>query len=112
MKFLTERFEQIKTLYPDIKLLTREQIVLLEPMVIQDRDPQEEIIAVSSKEGYAIDFGALCASFVAEAKHYTNKKIDTLTGTNVQHIEKKHDYYIVVLDNSTTLRAKTVVVSA
>jgi len=51
-------------------------------------------------------------SFIEEAKQYTNKKIDVLAGTEVIHIEKKHDYYIVTLDTGAQLRSKTVVVSA
>ncbi len=109
---LTERFEQIKSLYSDISFLHGDQIATIEPNVMKARPAYEPIVAVSSPYGYAIDFWAVSASFVEEAKHYTNKKIDVLTGTEVMHIEKKHDYYIVTLNTGVELRSKTIVVSA
>lgn len=54
----------------------------------------------------------MCDSFVEEAKHYTHKKIDVLTGTDASHIERKHDYYTITLSSGVVLKAKTVVVSA
>lgn len=109
---LTERFDQIKNLYPDIQLLDGDQIAAIEPQVMKGRAAYEPIVAVSSSQGYAIDFGAVSASFVQEAKHYTDKKIDVLTKTEVVYMEKKHDYYVIRLNTGVQLKSKTVVVSA
>ena len=53
---LRNRYEQFKTLFPNLRLLERSEIAIKEPQVLVDRPESQEILALYTDEGYAVDF--------------------------------------------------------
>ena len=107
---LRKRYEQFKTLFPDLRLLKRTEIAAKEPHVLVDRPEQQEILALYTNEGYAIDYNRLAQSFVANSLSNTDTKIDLLFDTKVKQIEKKSEYQIKT--SRGTVTAKVVLVAA
>ena len=108
---LKARYHEFKQLFPHLKLLDRAQIAAKEPKVLLERQTDEEIIALYTDEGYAVDFNALARSFLHNAVSNTDKSIDLLFDSKVKRIVKDKDIYKVELANET-IAAKTVMVAA
>jgi malate dehydrogenase (quinone) len=111
VKQLQTRYQEFKQLFPDLKLLNRLEIAKKEPKVLVGREIDEEIVALYTSEGYAIDFNALAKSFLNNAIKNTAKNIDLLFNTKVKKITKHNQQYQVhILDQIIT--AKIVLVAA
>jgi malate dehydrogenase (quinone) len=118
-KQLKERYQQFKSLFPDLRLLEREEIAVKEPKVLVDRPADQEIMALYTDEGYTVDFNRLAKSFVANSvsdssgnsSQNPEKTIDFLFKTKVKKITKQpHGYQIQTADQ--TITGKVVIVAA
>lgn len=107
---LTKRFSTFSQLYPGLKIIKRDEIGKLEPRVVIGRDPDQEIIALVTGDGYTVDFKRLCHSFVDKAKA-ENKGICLHLNTKLLKIEKNKDHYTVIT-NMGPLRASVVVIAS
>ena len=110
---LEKRYENIKDIFPKLRKLTKEEIAELEPNIIKGRNPEEEITALSTSDGYAVDFGKLSESFVKHAKE-TDKEIDVFLHRKIKKIEKdekEKDAYRIVAEGKT-VEASVIVVCA
>ena len=67
----------------------KDEIAKIEPKIVEGRDPNEELVALCSADGYAIDFGKLSESFVKQSLHKTGKEIEVLLETKVKKISKE-----------------------
>lgn len=110
VNILRARFETFRTLYPNLRMIGKEEIGKIEPRVIDGRDPDQELLALVTKDGITVDFGALCHSFVDNAKK-ENPGISVYFSTRVLKIVKTNDGYRLITDNGE-YEAPTVVVSA
>ena len=64
-QFLRKRFDTFKQLFPNLKLLERDDIAELEPKVVEGRRPDEEIVALGSTDEYtAVNYTTLSEAFV------------------------------------------------
>ncbi|MGW8185331.1 MAG: FAD-dependent oxidoreductase [Candidatus Moraniibacteriota bacterium] len=90
---LTKRFEDFKISYPKLRLLNKKEIGKIEPRVVEKRNPQENISALMSEDGYIVDYKALSKSFVENANQEKNKNINIFLNTVVESISKKNDNY-------------------
>lgn len=108
---LRERYKEFKSLFPKLKLIEKEEIALLEPNVVKDRAPDEEILALSTEEGYTIDFQKLAQSFLEKSIDTSEKSIDFMTGTKVKSIKKEGELYHIQTDREAIV-AKVVVFTA
>ncbi|WP_036484710.1 FAD-dependent oxidoreductase [Myxosarcina sp. GI1] len=108
---LKERYHEFKQLFPDLKLLTREEIAAVEPNVLTARDPEEEILALYTPEGYTVDYHQLAVSFLENAIKNRHKNIDLMMATKVKKITRTNDLYQIETGNKTLI-AKTVAVTA
>ncbi|MEM8832395.1 MAG: FAD-dependent oxidoreductase [Cyanobacteria bacterium P01_G01_bin.19] len=108
---LKARYQEFKQLFPDLKLLDRSQIGEKEPKVLLDRPRDEEIIALYTDEGYAVDFNALAESFLRNATKDSPKNIDVLFDRKVEKIIKQGEQYLVKTTDKT-ITAKAVMVAA
>lgn len=89
VKDLEERWTQFRDLFPSLSRLEADEIAKIEPLVMEGRDPQESVLALSSPEGYTIDYGALSQSFVTQAlKEKRDKIIDIFYNTLIFKIEQ------------------------
>ncbi len=113
---LRDRYETFKALFPDLRLIKREDIEALEPNVLKGRSRDEETLALFTTEGYTVDYGRLSQSFVENATKHTDKAIDLMMGTKVLAIEAVlnelgKESFTITTDRQT-LAAKTVVVAS
>jgi L-2-hydroxyglutarate oxidase LhgO len=96
-------------LYPKLELIDRDRIAELEPAVVEERDPDVELRALYTPDGYVVDYGETAKSLVAEARDESG--VDVYTGTPVEGIVETADGYAVRTDAGTAM-ADGVVVSA
>jgi malate dehydrogenase (quinone) len=108
---LKDRYHEFKQLFPNLSLLNREEIAEKEPKVLVDRPSAEEIIALFTTEGYAVDFNLLAQSFVANSLDKFEGKIDLLFKTKVEQITKVDEIYQLKIPGKT-IQAKVVLVAA
>ncbi|QQK65008.1 FAD-dependent oxidoreductase [Cobetia sp. cqz5-12] len=114
-QFLRKRFDTFKQLFPNLKLLERDDIAELEPKVVEGRRPDEEIVALGSTDEYtAVNYTTLSEAFVSEGEKAAAEKgmnFDVRLSTAVEDIRKEGDVYKVKTDKGE-LSARYVVVSA
>ncbi|MEM8672894.1 MAG: FAD-dependent oxidoreductase [Cyanobacteria bacterium P01_G01_bin.67] len=108
---LKARYQEFKTLFPDLRLLEPQEIIAKEPQVFVDRDTDEELIALFTNEGYTIDFKRLAQSFVDRALDNSEEKIDLLFNTKVKQISRYDELYQIETQ-SKTLRSPVIIVAA
>lgn len=107
---LRERFKEFKFLFPQLKLLEKEQIELIEPNIVINRRQDEEILALFTEEGYTIDFQKLSQSFLHKSNQYSQKNINLMMETKVEKIENKENLYQITT-NKEVINANVVVFS-
>jgi len=107
---LKKRFEVFNQLFPELRMIGKEEIGKIEPRVIEGRDPGQELLALATKEGYTVDFGKLSHSFVSNAK-IVNPDLSVYLSTKVLKITRYGDGFRLVTDNGE-FEANAVVVTA
>jgi len=108
---LEERYEEIKELYPDLQKLDRKGIGNIEPNIMKGRKDDEELLALYTPDGYAVNYGMLAASFIKEVEKGANNRSDLLLGCKVENITRTDDGYKLVTSKGV-FRAEVVVVDA
>ena len=91
---LKEWWKPREELFPNMKIIEREEIAEHEPKLVEGRNHDQEILAVFTKKGYAVDYGALSKSFVDEAQK-SGGKIKILVNTKITNLSKKGEEYII-----------------
>ena len=113
--FLSDRYTEFKTLFPKLRLIDRAEIAIVEPAVTAGRSEAEELLALSTPEGYAVDYQKLSASFVssslAQMESEADRSVDLLMNTKVQSIQKEKDVYAITAGGKT-IYAKAVAVTS
>ncbi|MDE2021752.1 MAG: FAD-dependent oxidoreductase [Patescibacteria group bacterium] len=90
---LEERFAPLRHIFPFLQKLDADGIARAEPEVMRGRSEGEPVLALFNPEGYAVDYGALAASFVADAAPRAG--IETHFNTEVHAVEPQDDGYLV-----------------
>ncbi len=83
---LRTRFTLLKDQFPNISLLERAEIAMVEPNVVKGRSADEPILALASTDGYVVNFGLVAEEFVRLAKQVSNKTVDVFLDTEVKNI--------------------------
>ncbi|MDY7013043.1 MAG: FAD-dependent oxidoreductase [Cyanobacteriota bacterium] len=109
---LRARYEEFKELFPDLRIIERSEIEQLEPNVLKGRESEQEILALFTPEGYALDFQKLSQSFLQSSLAPTDRNITIEFGQKVRDIQKKEDGYRLVKENGEVFLAKAVAVMA
>jgi len=107
---LSERYKSFSRLYPRLRLIGKEEIGKIEPRILEGRDPQQEISALSTDEGYTVDFGKLSHSFVKNAREL-NPGVSVYLSTKVLKITRNENKFEIVT-NKGEFEANAVVVAA
>lgn len=107
---LKERSGPFCELFPKLRVIEKEEIGRLEPRILEGRDPDQELLALCTEDGYTVDFGALACNFVDNAKK-ENPNIDVKLNTKLSKIIKT-DFGYKVFTNIGELDSKTVIVTA
>jgi malate dehydrogenase (quinone) len=94
VKELRERYPAFSQLFPHLRMIEREEIGKIEPRVLEGRDPNQEILALVTEDGYSVDFKKLCHSFVNNALK-KNPVMGIHLDTKLLKITKEGDHYLV-----------------
>ena len=97
VKTLRDRYPSFGQLFPNLKMIEREEIGGIEPRIIEGRDPGQELLALLTEDGYTVDFRRLCLSFVNNAKAL-NPDLSIYLSTRVEKITRAGDSYIIKTD--------------
>lgn len=104
-----KRQVEFEKIFPDFKIIHRDEISKIEPEVVRGRKASEKIIAGYSENGYIVDFGMLAKTLSTEAEQdkpgaqiFTNTKITKI-------IQQKNGFEIST--TSGTFFAEAVVVA-
>ena len=104
------RFKEFKRLYPYLELWDEEFLATFEPKLLEDR--KEPILAMGARDQITtVDYKKLSESFVQQALD-TNKNIQMRYNEEVTRIEREEDGIFTITSDTTSFRAKSVVVNA
>jgi len=107
---LKARFEKFKTLYPYLELWDEAFLKAFEPKLVEGR--KEPILAMGARgQITTVDYKRLSESFIQKALD-TDKNIQMRYNEEVTKIERDGDGNYKITTDTTTFRAKTVVVNA
>jgi malate dehydrogenase (quinone) len=107
---LKKRYPAFSELFPKLKMIDRDEIGKIEPRVLEGRDPEQEILALVTEDGYTVDFKRLCHSFVDNALR-KKPDLDIHLDTKLIKIKKNEDHY-TILTNKGEFRASVVIIAA
>jgi malate dehydrogenase (quinone) len=110
VKELRERYPSFGQLFPNLRMIERDEIGKIEPRVLEGRNPEQEILALCTEDGYTVDFKKLCHSFVNNALR-KNPVLDINLDTKLLKITKTQDHYLVKT-NKGDISASIVVIAA
>jgi malate dehydrogenase (quinone) len=104
------RYSSFKDLFPKLRMIEKDEIGKMEPRVLEGRDPDQDILALLTEDGYTVDFKRLSHSFVENAK-IENPLIGIHLNTKLLKISKESDRYIVKT-NKGEISAPVVAIAA
>ena len=105
---LRERFRLIGKYYPDLRLVEgAEEIRKIEPLIMSGRDPSEEVCALVTDKGYAINYQILAECFLEDARK-DNPDLDVFFNTEIKHVEIVGEYKVLTMKSGERMRAKVV----
>lgn len=107
---LKSRYEDFRHLFPRLRIIEKDDIARLEPRIVEGRDPDQDLLALATEDGYTVDFGKLSHSFVENARK-TNTQISFNLSTKVKEIVKEGKLFKIHTDKDT-LASRAVVVTA
>jgi malate dehydrogenase (quinone) len=97
VKTLSERYPAFGQLFPKLKMIGREEIGKIEPRILEGRDPEQELLALVTEDGYTVDFRKLCHSFAENAKAL-NPDISVYMSTKVEKITRDGNNFKIKTD--------------
>jgi len=97
-------------LFPKLRDIGREEIAELEPAVVEGREPDTELRALQTPDGYVVDYGAVAQSFVAKAEE--NDGVDVFTDTTVERVNQTDEEFLVETEDEGWFESETTVVAA
>lgn len=117
-KYLKNRYEEFKELYPYVKFFDKQKVKELEPRVVlaenSKGDRKESIVAMGALQGDSyttIDFGKMAQSLVDNAlKEDKNTFVEF--NQEVIKIEQKDGHFVINTKSGTKYHSKAVVVNA
>jgi malate dehydrogenase (quinone) len=107
---LRERFKPFGELFPNLRMIEKDEIGRIEPRILAGRDPDQELLALITEDGYTVDFQKLSHSFVSNAK-LLNPDIDVHLSTKVHSITKKDNGFLLTTDRGE-FESNAVIVAA
>ncbi|HCT30794.1 MAG TPA: FAD-dependent oxidoreductase [Bacteroidales bacterium] len=107
---LRARYKPFSEVFPNLRMIEKDEIGKIEPRVLEGRDPNQELLALVTEDGYTVDFGKLSRNFIVNAKK-TNPDISFYLNTRVLKIVKDGDIFKIKTNNGE-IEASTVVISA
>ena len=84
-------------LFPKLDVIGREGIRDHEPAVVEGRDPDTELRALQTPDGYVVDYGLAAKSFVDRAREEAT--VDVFLGTEIEAVTDTARGYTVTTDD-------------
>jgi len=109
-KTLRERYSSFGQLFPRLKMIGKEEIAKIEPRILEGRDPDQELLALLTEDGYTVDFRRLSISFVENAKKL-NPDFAVYLSTKVEKIIRSDGTFLIKTDKGE-FQSESVVVAA
>jgi len=109
---LEQRYEAegFGDLFPKLRPIEREEIAELEPKVVEGRDPDTEMLALQTPDGYVVDYGATAGSFVEAVED--DDGVDVYTGTEVTDITPTLEGHTIATEGAGRFDTDATVVAA
>jgi malate dehydrogenase (quinone) len=107
---LRKRFKPFGELFPNLRMIEKDEIGRIEPRILAGREPGQELLALITEDGYTVDFQKLSHSFVSNATTI-NPDIDVHLSTKVNNITRKENGYLLTTDKGE-FEADAVIVAA
>ena len=108
---LAERYKSFSQLFPNLRMIGKEEIGKIEPRVLEGRDPKQDLLALVTEDGYTVNFKRLSHSFIDNATK-ENPDIKFYLSTLVTKIVKEDNIYKVFTNNGEVIEAQAVIVTA
>lgn len=108
---LESRFGHFKKTFPSLRKLSREDIAVIEPKIVEGRDFAEPILALFNEKGFAVDYEKAAAALVRESLS-SGKEIKVELSAKVEDILRTKDGFKLKLKGGRDFRARFVVVAA
>ena len=83
-------------LFPKLRPIDRDEIAEIEPAVVAERDPDVDMLALQTPDGYVVDYGETAKSFVDSARKEPH--VDVLTDTTVEDVTRNTEGYTLTTD--------------
>ncbi len=96
-------------LFPKLEAIDRDEIADIEPKVVEGREPDTEMLALQTPDGYVVDYGQTSKSFIRDATDVDG--VDVYMGTKVTGLEETDDGFTIDTD-AGQFEADTTVVAA
>ncbi len=80
-------------LFPKLEAIDREEIAEIEPKVVEGRDPDREMLALQTPDGYTVDYGAVAQSFIEQVED--KEGVDVYTGTKVNSVNDADEEFLI-----------------
>jgi malate dehydrogenase (quinone) len=107
---LSKRYSTFGKLFPNLRVINRDEIGKIEPRIVEGRDPDQDILALVTEDGYTVDYKRLANSFVDNALK-EDPDIDIRLNARLLRIIKNDSYYTAITDKGD-FKAKVIVVAA
>lgn len=107
---LRKRYPPFSELFPKLKMIEKDEIGRIEPRILEGRDPNEELLALVTEDGYTVDFKQLCHSFVNNVLK-KNPLMSIHLSTRLLKISRTGDHYTIIT-NKGEFKALSVVIAA
>ena len=109
---LEQRYEEegFGDLFPKLQPIGREEIAEKEPKVVEGRDPDTDLLALQTPDGYVVDYGEVAKSFVDAVRD--QEGVDVHTGTEVTDVTPTLDGHTIATDDAGRFDADATVVAA
>ncbi|CCQ32409.1 putative malatequinone oxidoreductase protein [Halorhabdus tiamatea SARL4B] len=80
-------------LFPKLDAIDREEIEAIEPKVVEGREPDTDMLALQTPDGYTVDYGELATDFVREVEG--DEGVDVFTSTEVESVNETDDEFLI-----------------
>lgn len=80
-------------LFSKLEAIGREEIAEIEPNIVEGRDPDEEMLALQTPDGYTVDYGAVARSFIEQVEDTDG--VDVYTGTKVKAVNETDEEFLI-----------------
>ncbi|HCU71155.1 MAG TPA: FAD-dependent oxidoreductase [Candidatus Moranbacteria bacterium] len=107
---LERRYWEFRGSFPNLKKISRMEIAAIEPKVVEGRDPKQEILALLSDKGYALDYQKISVSFVEESMRQ-KKEVDIFLKRKVISIVRDRAWW-KIMTSAGEIVAKVVIVAS